>query len=135
MNRAPEQLRTDLIAYARRRECCTRAWAEAKQFDGPSAGWPPLGKMDESTMPESRHAPSASPDLAPAAVWDAGDMGCGELVMALRGRLNELPPGAVLHVTATDPAAPEDLPAWCRLTENPLIWMRHPEYHIRRKES
>ena len=31
-------------------------------------------------------------------------------------------PGRVLKVTALDPAAPIDLPAWCRLTSNELVW-------------
>ena len=62
-------------------------------------------------------------------------MGCGELVLALRLRLNALPARAVLRVIATDPAAPEDLPAWCRLTGNALVRMNHPEYLIRRKET
>ena len=69
------------------------------------------------------------------AEWDAGDMGCGDLVLALRGRLNTLPPGAVLKVSARDPAAPLDLPAWCRLTGHRLVRAAHPEYHIQRKES
>ncbi|MBN9517057.1 sulfurtransferase TusA family protein [bacterium] len=60
-------------------------------------------------------------------------MGCGELVMALRGRLAALPAGAVLTVTATDPAAPEDLPAWCRLTGHALLSADHPTYRIRRR--
>jgi len=67
------------------------------------------------------------------AEWDAGDMGCGELVMSLRLRMNDLPAGAVLKVRATDPAAPEDLPAWCRMTGHPLVAMQHPIYFIRRK--
>src|ERR671910_915674 len=52
------------------------------------------------------------------------------LALALRGRMNALPPGAVLRVTATDPAAPEDLPAWCRLTGHRLLRMHHPDYYI-----
>jgi tRNA 2-thiouridine synthesizing protein A len=60
-------------------------------------------------------------------------MGCGELVMELRIRLNKLPPGSVFRVTATDPAAPEDIPAWCRLCGHTLTAMNHPEYTIRRK--
>jgi tRNA 2-thiouridine synthesizing protein A len=71
----------------------------------------------------------------PDAAWDAGDLGCGELVMVLRGRLNALPPGAVLKVTAADAGAPEDLPAWCRMTGHPLVRMQPPDYYIRRKES
>jgi tRNA 2-thiouridine synthesizing protein A len=65
--------------------------------------------------------------------WDAGDMGCGELVMALRLRMRNLPAGAVVRVTATDPAAPLDLPAWCRLCGHTLAAMKHPVYWIRRK--
>jgi tRNA 2-thiouridine synthesizing protein A len=60
-------------------------------------------------------------------------MGCGELVMALRLRMNNLPPGGVIKVTALDPAAPEDLPAWCRLCGHTLERMSHPDYWIRRK--
>jgi tRNA 2-thiouridine synthesizing protein A len=52
--------------------------------------------------------------------WDAGDMGCGELVMALRMRLRAMP-GGTLKLTATDPGAPADLPAWCRMTGHTLL--------------
>jgi tRNA 2-thiouridine synthesizing protein A len=62
-------------------------------------------------------------------------MGCGDLVLALRLRLQKLEPGAVLKVTARDPAAPEDLPAWCRLTGHRLVWASHPEYLIERKRG
>jgi len=64
--------------------------------------------------------------------WDAGPMGCGELVLELRFRLQALAPGAVLKLTATDLGAPEDLPAWCRLTGHALVLQRHPDYWIRK---
>ncbi|MDN6489007.1 MAG: sulfurtransferase TusA family protein [Yaniella sp.] len=49
-------------------------------------------------------------------------MGCGELVVKLKLKLrDELQPGAVIKLTATDAGAPEDIPAWCRLTNNPLL--------------
>jgi tRNA 2-thiouridine synthesizing protein A len=54
------------------------------------------------------------------AEWDAGDLGCGPLVLDLRKRLRAMP-GRVLKLRALDPGAPEDLPAWCRLTHNELI--------------
>jgi len=54
-------------------------------------------------------------------MWDAGELGCGPLVLELRKRLRKMP-GRVLKVTALDPAAPIDLPAWCRLTSNELVW-------------
>jgi tRNA 2-thiouridine synthesizing protein A len=53
-------------------------------------------------------------------MWDAGDLGCGPLVLELRKRLRKMP-GRVLKVRALDPAAPIDLPAWCRLTGNELV--------------
>lgn len=61
------------------------------------------------------------PDEPPAdAEWDAGDMGCGPLVLELRKRLRAMP-GRVLRVTARDAGAELDLPAWCRLTTNELL--------------
>ncbi len=38
------------------------------------------------------------------------------LLIELRRLIATLPPGAVVHLIATDPAAPLDLPAWCHLT-------------------
>lgn len=73
------------------------------------------------------------PDPAEAASWDAGDMGCGELVVELRARLLALPPGARLRVVARDPGAPEDLPAWCRLTGHTLVDAAPPTYLVQRK--
>jgi tRNA 2-thiouridine synthesizing protein A len=67
--------------------------------------------------------------------WDAGDMGCGELVLELRLRLKPMRPGQILKLTARDPGAPEDLPAWCRLTGHHLTYAAHPIYVIRRKED
>jgi tRNA 2-thiouridine synthesizing protein A len=66
--------------------------------------------------------------------WDAGDRGCGEIVMELRRIMLPMAPGAVLKLTARDAGAPEDLPAWCRMTGHVLVEARHPEYWIRRRE-
>ena len=134
LRRDPVQLRHDLVAHARRRECFGRALAEAERLDGSSADWPALDASGVLIMIEPA-APADGPDLIPADAWDAGGMGCGELVLALRGRMNALPPGAVLKVTATDPAAPEDLPAWCRLTGHRLVRIDHPAYYICRREG
>ncbi|HUR29231.1 MAG TPA: sulfurtransferase TusA family protein [Planctomycetota bacterium] len=57
-------------------------------------------------------------------------MGCGELVLELRFRMADLPPGALLHLVATDPGAIEDLPAWCRMTGHRLLRQAHPDYWI-----
>ena len=55
-------------------------------------------------------------DLPFDAQWDAGGLGCGELVMDLMLRMRKLETGQVLRLTATDPGAPSDIPAWCRMT-------------------
>ena len=68
------------------------------------------------------------------AEWDAGDMGCGDLVLELRARVEVLGPGRVLRLTARDPGAPADIPAWCRMTGHALVSAQHPIYLIRRKE-
>lgn len=61
-------------------------------------------------------------------------MGCGELVLELRVRLAGLPPRGRLRVTARDPGAREDLPAWCRMTGHLLLEAAHPTYLFQRKD-
>jgi tRNA 2-thiouridine synthesizing protein A len=110
--------------YIRSRACFRAGWEWASRHVGhdgepePGARW----LAEESMGGED-------------ATWDAGDMGCGDLVLELRLRLKTLRPGQVLKVTATDPGAPEDMPAWCGLTANPLVAMKPPHYWIRRKEE
>jgi tRNA 2-thiouridine synthesizing protein A len=82
----------------------------------------------------SREAPRPPGRPAADAVWDAGGLGCGELVLELFTRLGRMAPGQVLALTTTDPGAPADLPAWCRLTGHTLVWRDPPTYLIRRKE-
>jgi tRNA 2-thiouridine synthesizing protein A len=67
------------------------------------------------------------------ALWDAGDMGCGELVLELRTRIAQLKPGQVLKLIARDPGAPADMPAWCGLMGHTLVSKKHPVYFIRRE--
>lgn len=67
--------------------------------------------------------------------WDAGDLGCGELVIELRRRMNCLSPRQSFHLIATDDGAVEDIPAWCRLTGHKLRHAQHPNYLIDRKDN
>lgn len=67
--------------------------------------------------------------------WDAGDLGCGELVVLLRGRLARLLPGQIFELVTRDPGAPEDVPAWCRLTRHELVEADHPNYLIKRRDK
>lgn len=66
--------------------------------------------------------------------WDAGDLGCGELVLELRVRLQAMP-GRVLRLVATDTGAPEDIPAYCRMTGHELVRAVPPEYWIRARTA
>ena len=52
--------------------------------------------------------------------WNAGELGCGELVLELRTRMRQAP-GMVFRVTALDAGAPADIPAWCGMTNNLLL--------------
>ncbi|HLX61948.1 MAG TPA: sulfurtransferase TusA family protein [Planctomycetota bacterium] len=69
------------------------------------------------------------------AEYDAGPTGCGQLLIDLRMKLKEMPPGAVLKIKAYDSGVPEDLPAWCRLTGHTLLEAAHPDYWIERRKE
>ena len=69
-------------------------------------------------------------EIDAAAEWDAGDMGCGEVIILLRMRMQGLKAGEVLKLTVRDLGAPEDLPAWCRMTGRKLVRAAHPDYWI-----
>jgi tRNA 2-thiouridine synthesizing protein A len=76
-----------------------------------------------------------SADPPADAAFDAGGLGCGDLLLELARRLRAMRPGQVLDLVAQDPGAREDLPAWCAMTGHRLLSARHPTYRIRRKED
>jgi tRNA 2-thiouridine synthesizing protein A len=152
LRRVPSDLRDQIVDYVQRRDCYRQAWDAASDREGqPRDGLPrclssPVfpgsegagakqGSTEYAVLSTDASLSDPLPPTPPSAEWDAGAMACGELVMHLRGRLLALPTGAVLRLTATDPAAPEDLPAWCRLTGHTLLQADHPVYLIRRKET
>ena len=67
--------------------------------------------------------------------WNAGSIGCGELLVKLYLRMRDLQPGQMFRLVSLDPAAPEEMPSWCRLTGHYLVSAQHPEYWIKRKEN
>ncbi len=86
LDRTADTLREQLIAHIHRRECFLKAWRAAERLDATT----PIDSQQTNSPAEI-----VPMDVVPpmASEWDAGDMGCGELVMALRLRLNDLPPG------------------------------------------
>jgi tRNA 2-thiouridine synthesizing protein A len=74
-------------------------------------------------------------EVEPAREFNAGDKGCGEIAMELRTAMLALPPRAVLKLIAYDAGAPEDVPAWCRMTRHELLRAEPPVYWIQRREE
>ena len=144
MGRGREDVRDHLLGYILNRPCRHAGWLWANREEGteptalPTCLWPASDTAGKETQLEQitnispdSHATNPIPDAA----WDAGNMGCGELVMGLRMRLQVMNPRQILKLTANDPGVPEDLPAWCRLTGHQLVYANHPEYWIRRREN
>jgi len=69
-----------------------------------------------------------------AETWDAGEQGCGELILELRQRLARLLPGQIFCLVTRDSGAVLDVPAWCRLTGHKLDAADPPRYYIRRRD-
>lgn len=132
-----------MLVSVRRKACLAAGWIEADQDESSRSRdceriarhvSPPVVMPEEDAdSPEPIEA-SAEPEhpLADSA-YDAGGLACGDLVLLLRKKLMAMSPGEVLELRATDPSAPQDLPAWCRLTRHQLAAMRHPMYWIRRR--
>jgi tRNA 2-thiouridine synthesizing protein A len=136
-----DELRDHLGQHVHHRPCYRRAWEIACEREGlprtrfPKCLWSREPASEGYAAQDAPIVAALDTPIVPDATWAAGAMACGDLVMELRNRLLALPPGAVLRVTALDPAAPEDLPAWCRLTGHRLLGAGHPEYLIQRKKG
>ncbi len=152
LGRSPVALRDEVVAALLRRDCYARAWAWATQEEAggqepsptcPAVAHPRAGETPALADPEPAPTPPPVSGLptglglaaTPAGQWDAGDLGCGELVLELRHRLERLPPAAVFQLTARDAGAREDLPAWCRLMGHRLVRADHPVYWIARRDT
>jgi TusA-related sulfurtransferase len=91
-------------------------------FYGPEGGEAPMPKEAATTG-----------ELLPDAFNDTEEMGCGDLMIALRKAMLPLAPGQVLHLRATDLGAPHDIPAWCNMTGHSLLRATAPDYYLRKK--
>ncbi len=142
LQRDPLKLRDSLYSYIRQRECHRTAWEWASKTEGVELDSIPscLGNhgrdrlVSESISGQETHDPASPSELVANMEWNAGEMGCGDLVLELRIRLQSMKSGEIMKLQARDPGAPEDLPAWCRLTGHTLVHAHHPTYWIRRKE-
>ena len=141
-----EALRDRIFAYITHRSCHYEGWKWASREEGFESGelpgclWPTAvmnnseqeWKLSNSALNEM---PISDINSDYDAEWDAGNIGCGDLVLELRNKINSLRPGQILKLRAMDSGAPEDLPAWCRMTGNTLAGFHHPIYFIKRKTT
>ena len=86
-------------------------------------------------MQDTRHGSQGTGGAAPAFAleWDAGHMGCGEVLIQLRLRFRDMQTGQLFRLITRDIAAPLEIPAWCRVTGRQLRHAEHPEYWIEQK--
>jgi TusA-related sulfurtransferase len=71
-------------------------------------------------------------DLTPAAICDGGNLDCGSgLLLIIRKAMDAVPAGQILEIRSTETSVREDLPAWCRLTENPLLGWKDGGDHLK----
>lgn len=70
----------------------------------------------------------------PDGVLDCRGQRCPLPVIALARHLPRLPVGAVLRVLADDPAAANDIAAWCRMRDQAHLGSPEPyAYDVRRR--
>ncbi len=67
--------------------------------------------------------------------WEAGETGCGQLIVGLKREIGQIQAGELLQVTALDAGAPADLPAWCRMTGHALVSANHPTDVLKKKDD
>lgn len=127
LERNQTELRSTLLQHIRRRPCLCKAFEL-------SAGALPTVLDCNFTPTENQPLSSSNIPKIADSTWDAGDLGCGDLVLLLRSKLRAMLPGKLLKITALDPGAPEDIPAWCNMTGNRLVFQQHPLYFIRNKD-
>jgi len=58
----------------------------------------------------------------PARRLDAPGLACIDLTPLIASTMREMKPTEILEVHTDDPAARVGVPAWCRLTHNPLVY-------------
>jgi tRNA 2-thiouridine synthesizing protein A len=142
--RAPAEFGAEVRARIDHQDCWRAGWQRADELDRIGGDGRPVCVLQVPSLRApapvtgKQAMASASDSSAPRSAddsWDAGDLGCGDLVLELRVRLKTMKSGQVLKLTARDPGAPQDLPAWCGLTGHVLVHADHPTYFIQRRKE
>ncbi|MGH7413672.1 MAG: sulfurtransferase TusA family protein [Candidatus Rokuibacteriota bacterium] len=102
----------------------------ARRGPGPAAMAGREAAADRGDDPAGPTAGLPTPDL----MWDFGDTGCEDgALLKMRSLVARLAPGEIVEVRSTDPGAPEDLPAWCRLTGHEFLGAHGHRYFVRKR--
>ncbi len=65
---------------------------------------------------------ATSHPFSATAAFDGGALDCGSgLLLLIRQHIDPLAPGELLEIRSAEPSVREDLPAWCRMTDNELV--------------
>jgi len=67
--------------------------------------------------------------------WEAGETGCGALIVGLQREIGQILAGELLQVTALDASASADLSAWSRMTGHTLVAVNPPTYVLRKRTT
>ena len=67
--------------------------------------------------------------------WEAGETGCGALIVGLKREIEQIQADELLQITAFDAGAPVDLAAWCRMTGHVLVSANHPTYVLKKRTA
>lgn len=70
-------------------------------------------------------------------ICEGGNLDCGSgLLLIIMKAMKAVPEGEILEIRSTEISVKEDLPAWCRMTNNPYLGWRpadnHNKYFVRR---
>lgn len=93
-----------------------------------------MATREQAAQPGSRDA-AQERTLEIARRWEAGETGCGVLIVGLKREIQRIEAGELLQVTALDAGAARDIPAWCRLTGHALTAEDHPTYVLRKRDD
>jgi TusA-related sulfurtransferase len=73
--------------------------------------------------------------VQPSASIDALGEGCATLTARIAAEMRRLEPGQVLSVLTDDPAAPEGIASWSRLTDHTVVATDGNRFYLRHKET
>jgi uncharacterized OsmC-like protein/TusA-related sulfurtransferase len=99
-------------------------------------------------MSDERGTMNDTPPIPPAGggeitteyICEGGNLDCGSgLLLIIRKAMDQVPTGEILEIRSTEISVREDLPAWCRMTDNPFLgWKQaedHNKFFVRRGNS